>query len=542
MLRILVVLGLSSAFAMGQGNVLIAKGRPLAVCSDGTREGRWHEEDGSYVGRGDRNLLLARVRPGGADFAVNLRLRVEAPASGAAVLIGEEWFTLADEEGHFAVEGPRLGRRKLGPSTCIDGHPSEVRIARHAGTWSFDVDGQAILAAPVGDTDDIDRVGLWPQQATLRVEQFAIEGGIALLDPRVATLESGFSIPQIDLAGENARQVLVDREAGQYLGHPTTVLLEDGRTMIAVYPKGHGKGAIVMKRSTDGGRTWSDRLPVPASWATSLEVPTIHRTVDREGHRRLILFSGLRPIRRAVSEDDGRTWSELESIGGCGGIVAMGALERARDGSYLAWFHDDGRYIAEGSKPQSPVRFTLYQVRSQDGGLTWNAPETIWSGTREHLCEPGVVRDPRSATLALMLRENSRRFPSQVIFSDDDGVHWTAPVPMAGALTGDRHVARVAPDGSLVVTFRDTGPLSPTQGDWVIWVGSFQDLRDGTAGRFRARLMDNRHAWDCAYSGLELLPDGTFVATTYGHWTEGEPPYEMSVRFTLAELLARAGL
>ena len=63
----------------------------------------------------------------------------------------------------------------------------------------------------------------------------------------------GYSIPLIDLAGQTQRQVIVDREAGQYLGHPTTVLLEDGKTMIIVYPKGHGKGAIVMKRSADAG-------------------------------------------------------------------------------------------------------------------------------------------------------------------------------------------------------------------------------------------------------------------------------------------------
>ena len=46
----------------------------------------------------------------------------------------------------------------------------------------------------------------------------------------------------IDLAGQTQRQVVVDREPGQYLGHPTTVLLEDGRTMLCVYPKGHGRG------------------------------------------------------------------------------------------------------------------------------------------------------------------------------------------------------------------------------------------------------------------------------------------------------------
>jgi hypothetical protein len=159
----------------------------------------------------------------------------------------------------------------------------------------------------------------------------------------------GFSIPLVDLAADTARQVVVDREPGQYLGHPTTVLLEDGRTIVAVYPKGHGRGAIVMKRSTDGGRTWSGRLPTPANWETSMEVPTIYRTVDAKGTRRLIMFSGLYPIRLAVSEDDGLTWSGLAPIGNFGGIVAMASLVPLRTGAghYMALFHDDGRFIAE---------------------------------------------------------------------------------------------------------------------------------------------------------------------------------------------------
>jgi len=101
--------------------------------------------------------------------------------------------------------------------------------------------------------------------------------------------------------------VIVDREPGQYLGHPTTVLLEDGKTVLVVYPKGHGCGAIVLKRSTDGGLTWSERLPVPGNWATSLETPTIHRVVDAKGKKRLIVWSGLYPARLSVSGDDGKT-------------------------------------------------------------------------------------------------------------------------------------------------------------------------------------------------------------------------------------------
>ena len=36
-----------------------------------------------------------------------------------------------------------------------------------------------------------------------------------------------FRIPVVDLTGETNRQVIVDRERGQYLGNVTTVLLED---------------------------------------------------------------------------------------------------------------------------------------------------------------------------------------------------------------------------------------------------------------------------------------------------------------------------
>ena len=75
--------------------------------------------------------------------------------------------------------------------------------------------------------------------------------------------------------------------------------------MLCVYPKGHGRGGIVYKRSTDGGLTWSDRLPTPENWATSMEVPTLHRVIDAQGTNRIIMWSGLYPVRLAVTEDDG---------------------------------------------------------------------------------------------------------------------------------------------------------------------------------------------------------------------------------------------
>lgn len=360
-----------------------------------------------------------------------------------------------------------------------------------------------------------------------------------------AEISRGYSIPTLDLSDQKQRQVVVDREPGQYLGHPTTALLEDGKTILIVYPKGHGRGAIVMKRSTDGGLTWSERLPTPESWKTSLEVPTLHRVVDPAGVKRLIMFSGLYPIRMAVSSDDGLSWSELKPIGNFGGIVAMGFVERLKNGDYLAMFHDDGRYFASTNQEKKPVVFTLYKLFSKDGGLTWSLPEAVFASSDVHLCEPGCIRSPDGKQLAVLLRENSRRKNSHVIFSGDEGRTWTAPRELPGSLTGDRHTGKYAPDGRLFVSFRDMALESPTKGDWVGWVGTYDDIVTGREGQYRVRLMDNqpnarKSDVDCAYPGVEVLPDGTFVTTTYGHWTAAEAPYIVSVRFNMSELDAMA--
>ena len=250
------------------------------------------------------------------------------------------------------------------------------------------------------------------------------------------------------------------------------------------------------------------------------------------------MFSGLYPCRMAVSEDDGATWSELKKIGDYGGIVTMGCVISLKNGDHMALFHDDGRFI--GPKRRSQARMLVYKILSRDGGLTWGPPTVITSHPIARLCEPGYTRSPNGEEIAVFLRENSRRRNGHVIFSRDEGATWTAPRELPAALTGDRHIARYAPDGRLFITFRDTTLISPTKGDWVAWVGTYEDITQGREGQYRVRLMDNFNRWDCAYPGLELLPDGTFVTTTYGHWEKGAKPYIVSVRLKLSELDERA--
>ena len=41
-----------------------------------------------------------------------------------------------------------------------------------------------------------------------------------------------------------------------YAAHPDSVLLKNGN-ILTMYPAGHGKGAVLTKLSTDGGKSWS---------------------------------------------------------------------------------------------------------------------------------------------------------------------------------------------------------------------------------------------------------------------------------------------
>ena len=72
-------------------------------------------------------------------------------------------------------------------------------------------------------------------------------------------------------------------------------------------------------------------------------------------------------------------------------------------------------------------------------------------------------------------------------------------------------------------------------------MGTYDDVIAGRPGQYQVRLMKNIEAADCGYPGVDVLPDGTIVTTTYGHWRKGEPPYVVSVRLKLTELDAAAG-
>jgi len=126
----------------------------------------------------------------------------------------------------------------------------------------------------------------------------------------------------------------------------------------------------------------------------------------------------------------------------------------------------------------------------------------------------------------------------------NDGRTWPRPREVPLALTGDRYTGKYGPDGRLFISFQCISPTPkragrPFEGDWAGWVGTYEDIVAGRQGQCVVRLQDNTVGYDTTYPGVEVLPEGTFVVTTYGHWDKEQQPYILSVRFTLQELDAK---
>jgi len=349
------------------------------------------------------------------------------------------------------------------------------------------------------------------------------------------------SIPLVDISQQRERQVVVARGTKDvYHGHCDTVLLPDGKTMFTAWTVDHARLVGPLARSTDGGLSWSAPLDVPANWHQTSNTPAIHRLVSPDGLARLVVFAGgldwrrggkpPYPMHQAVSTDDGHTWTPMAPNGIEGEVPPKTILP----------FDDGKRLILWTDLPGFVV-----QCESFDGGVTWSGSRNILQ-IPDRWGQPAVVRSPDGRQLLMLLRDESRKHNSLFSVSNDGALTWSEPRELPAALTGDRHVMRYAADGRLVVAMRDMARTSATYGHYVAWVGRYEDIVEKREGQYRIKLLHNAARTpadtpgsgnrDCGYSDLEVLSDGTFVATTYIKYEAGlEKNSVVNLRFKVTE-------
>ncbi len=351
-------------------------------------------------------------------------------------------------------------------------------------------------------------------------------------------LHAADPLPLVDVSGQTDRQTVIAAGTPQvYQGHPTTLLMPDQKTIFAVWCVNHGGSAGPMARSEDGGKTWQRvDQKLPAGYKTHQNCPSIYRMVDPAGKARLWVFSAAKGTRKGpgmpsiMSEDAGETWKEMPPLGyPC--VMTFSSMVQLKDGRYLGLYHR-----GPNGKDRAPL--VVLQTISDDGGFSWSEPRIVAEVEGKSPCEPCVFRSPDGTQLCCLMRENTHKGRSLMMFSDDEGSTWTKPVDTPWGLTGDRHKEVFTKDGQLVVCFRDQAPGSSTRGHFVAWVGSYDDIINGRDGKYRIKLLHHHgRTGDCGYPGVEILPDGTIVATTYVKYRDDDAKNSVvSVRFNLNEL------
>ncbi|OLF49551.1 hypothetical protein BU200_06585 [Streptococcus acidominimus] len=333
----------------------------------------------------------------------------------------------------------------------------------------------------------------------------------------------------------------------QYLGQPDMIMLDDNMTLITAYPVGHGAGPIVMQISRDGGKTWTEKTDIPKDWAHSYETPTLYKLNMTDGRTKLMMITG-RPEwhqnttggwQTSISTDNGETWSDYTNHHPMLGdqknfsVVAMASLVQLHNEAgqpidkWLGVYHNN-KY----------ENFKTYLTFDENGNQVWSEPEHYLASYRDveslyQICEVGIFRSPNGKRLVALGRSQSHNHHSVMFYSDDEGKTWSKPEQMQGGLQGERHKIVYDPiSGRLIVTFREiildynrNGKIENNDwmaGDWVAWVGTYDDLMAQNEGEYRIRIAEdwsnNTKSGDTGYAGIVVQPDGTILTNSYGHW------------------------
>ena len=171
-------------------------------------------------------------------------------------------------------------------------------------------------------------------------------------------------------------------------------------------------------RSTDGGKSWSPRIPTIAN--------SPHGPIQLKDGRLLYpgkqLWTGDKRIGVSESKDDGVTWQWLAEIPTRkGDMVERGYHElhgvEATDGTLIVQIRNHN----EANKGET------LQTESKDGGRTWSEPHSIgvW-GLPSHLLR---LRDGR---LLMTYGHRRKPFGNQARLSNDNGQTWGEAIILSG--------------------------------------------------------------------------------------------------------------
>ncbi len=301
----------------------------------------------------------------------------------------------------------------------------------------------------------------------------------------------------------------------------------------------------VLARSTDGGLTWSEAVPI---WPELRERWSIFGSISAAPNRDLLFFGSRTPIDRpgesfwsdatqgikqneliwSRSADAGRTWAPLRTIPMPipGSAEAPGPLCALRDGSLVCCY-------APYSTFDPALRVDRHQIvalRSSDGGRSWTGtsmlrfPDSDSSGAEAWVIQ---LADGRLLGTSWHIRTGADPANAYAL-SADGGKTWSATA--STGIFGQSTALAALPDGRALFAYnqRKQGEIgvwlalvNPTatnfgvEVDQPVWKAEIAAHKEGATGH---------STWtDFAFGepSVTVLPDGTFLLALWAAQPSG---------------------
>ena len=333
-----------------------------------------------------------------------------------------------------------------------------------------------------------------------------------------------FQTPQAEIIpSDDTYNVIVGDQS--YNAFPGLGKLDNG-TLLIVYRKGKShakdKGIIVLKKSSDGGSTWSTEASVIDHPTLDLRDPNITLLSDGtlivnyfeyDIGARSTIRNGLKVIH---STDDGETWDKPIEVG-TGLFVATSApILELPDGDLLLAYYgnqEGGRY---------PSAFV---IRSADSGRSWNNKTTIGNGIKDSkpYQEPNLLLLKSGGILATIRSDGF--FPTiHTSTSNDLGKTWAQP---SSAFRGSGTPSMLLLKSGLIITAyrskigRNLGlpALRVSRDSGVTWTPNTEEI------------IIDRYTGPMMYASLVQTSDKS-IATVYG-MEDGKTRSEIRFRYLL---------
>lgn len=186
-----------------------------------------------------------------------------------------------------------------------------------------------------------------------------------------------------------------------------------------------------MRRSTDGGRTWSRKYRTPVY---SPHGPTLMKdgTLFFAGQRQGSLsgqITGTQEFCAAFSEDNGQSWQ----------IRSVIPMPKGHDIRKICEIHGiethDGTLVIQYRNEHNDL-YETWQSESSDGGRTWSEPHSVCKGFPSHLQKISSGRiimtygyRMKPFGIRARISEDSGRNWSDEIILSDDGKNWDLGYP-----------------------------------------------------------------------------------------------------------------